>query len=108
MGVVTGREADVLQLSGGIRISPYTLTCAVERVSGMRQYQVSQVEQSKLVVRAVLEDSADTETAVRDIAHAVQKAVPCNVAVTAEVVDRIPPETNRKFRAVVPLGGQSL
>ena len=32
LGVVTGREADMLELQGGRRVSPYALTCALERV----------------------------------------------------------------------------
>ena len=31
LGVVTGRQADALVLAGGRRVSPYALTCAMER-----------------------------------------------------------------------------
>ena len=43
LGVVTGREADMLELQGGRRVSPYALTCALERVGQVLRYQITQL-----------------------------------------------------------------
>ena len=51
LGVVTGREADALELADGQRISPYALTVALESVADVRQYQVVQRDRAHLEVR---------------------------------------------------------
>jgi hypothetical protein len=57
--VVTGRRADMLVLEGGHRVSPYALTCAMERVGDVLRYQVTQLEPSRLRVRAIVDGEAD-------------------------------------------------
>ena len=53
LGVVSGRLADMLVLQGGQRISPYALTCALERIGGVLRYQVSQLDPARVRVRAI-------------------------------------------------------
>jgi phenylacetate-CoA ligase len=103
LGVVSGRLADMLVLAGGQRISPYALTCALERVSGVLRYQVSQLDPARVRVRAIAESAANRET----IAHEMRTALRFDVApfldADVEFVDRLPTGPRAKFRVVEPM-----
>ncbi|HWN19988.1 MAG TPA: AMP-binding protein [Gemmatimonadales bacterium] len=103
LGVLTGRTADMLVLRGGQRISPYALTCALERVGGVLRYQVSQLDPARVRVRAILEGAANREA----IAHQMRTALRFDVApfldADVEFVDRLPTGPRAKFRVVEPL-----
>jgi phenylacetate-CoA ligase len=103
LGVVTGRSADILTLQGGRRISPYALTCAIERVPGLLRYQVSQLDQARLRVRAIIDATADRTV----IAHQVRRALRYDVApfldAEVEFVDQLPSGPRAKFRVVEAL-----
>jgi phenylacetate-CoA ligase len=103
LGVVSGRLADMLVLAGGQRISPYALTCALERVSGVLRYQVSQLDPARVRVRAIAEGAANRET----IAHEMRTALRFDVApfldADVEFVDRLPTGPRAKFRVVEPM-----
>ncbi len=103
LGVVSGRLADMLVLRDGQRISPYALTCALERVDGVLRYQVSQLDPARVRVRAITEGAADRER----IAHQMRSALRYDVAsfldADVEFVDRLPTGPHAKFRVVEPL-----
>jgi len=103
LGVVSGRLADMLVLAGGQRISPYALTCALERVSGVLRYQVSQLDPVRVRVLAIAEGAANREV----IAHEMRTALRFDVApfldADVEFVDRLPTGPRAKFRVVEPM-----
>ena len=103
LGVVTGRSADILTLQGGKRVSPYALTCAIERVPGLVRYQVTQLDHVRLRVRAILDDTADRVV----VAHQIQRALRYDVApfldAEVEFVDRLLTGPRAKFRVVEAL-----
>lgn len=103
LGVVSGRQADMLLLAGGQRISPYALTSALERVSGVLRYQVSQLDPARVRVRAIAEGAANREM----IAHEMRAALRFDVApfldADVEFVDRLPTGPRAKFRVVEPM-----
>jgi len=103
LGVVTGRAADVLVLRGGQRVSPYALTCALERVSGVLRYQVSQLDPARVRVRAILEGAADRETIADQMRTALRFDVAPFLDAEVEFVDRLPTGPRAKFRVVEPL-----
>ena len=103
LGVVTGRAADVLVLRGGQRISPYALTCALERVSGVLRYQVSQVDPARVRVLAILEGAANRETIADQMRRALRFDVASFLDADVEFVDRLPTGPRAKFRVVEPL-----
>jgi phenylacetate-CoA ligase len=104
LGVVTGRAADVLVLRGGQRISPYAFTCALERVSGVLRYQVSQLDPARVRVRAILEGAANRETIAAQMRTALRFDVAPFLDAEVEFVDRLPTGPRAKFRVVEPLG----
>jgi phenylacetate-CoA ligase len=103
LGVVTGRAADVLVLRGGQRISPYALTCALERIGGVLRYQVSQLDPARVRVRAILEGAANRETIAAQMRTALRFDVAPFLDAEVEFVDRLPTGPRAKFRVVQPL-----
>jgi phenylacetate-CoA ligase len=103
LGVVTGRRADMLVLAGGHRVSPYALTCAMERVGDVLRYQVTQVEPSRLRVRAILDSSADRGHVAGRIRSVIRGEVAPFLETDVEFVDRLPTGPRAKFRVVEPL-----
>jgi phenylacetate-CoA ligase len=103
LGVVTGRTADTLVLEGGRRISPYALTCAIERVPGLLRYQVSQLDTARVRVRAIVEARADRAAVTTLVQMALRYDVAPFLDADVEFVDRLPTGPRAKFRVVEPL-----
>jgi phenylacetate-CoA ligase len=103
LGVVTGRRADMLVLEGGHRISPYALTCAMERVGDVLRYQVTQLEPARLRVRAILDGVADRTQVAGRIRSVIRHEVAPFLETDVEFVDRLPRGPRAKFRVVEPL-----
>jgi phenylacetate-CoA ligase len=103
LGVLTGREADALRLGEDRRISPYLLTCALERIVGLRRYQVTQVQRTGLRVRAVGETGVNQDAIARTIDSVLKQAIPGSLTVTVDFVEQLPRGPGVKFRVVEPL-----
>ena len=103
LGVITGRRADMLVLDGGHRVSPYALTCAMERVSDVLRYQVTQLEPGRLRVRAILDGEADRSQVASRIRSVIRGEVAPFLETEVEFVDRLPTGPRAKFRVVEPL-----
>lgn len=104
LGVVTGREADVLVLEGGRRLSPYVLTSALERVTGLQRYQVTQLARQRLRVRVIASSLADRTAIAEGVDDMLRGEVGESLRVEVEFVDRFEPGPRGKFRIVQPLG----
>jgi phenylacetate-CoA ligase len=103
LGVVTGRTADILIMRDGHRISPYALTCAIERVPGVLRYQVSQLDQARVRIRAILDSAADRTAVAAQVRTALRYDVAPFLDADVEFVDRLPTGPRAKFRVVEAL-----
>ncbi|MEO6210917.1 MAG: hypothetical protein ABIQ10_12400 [Gemmatimonadaceae bacterium] len=103
LGVVSGREADVVELPDGSTISPYLLTMALEPIRGVAQYQIVQTERDVLRVRAVAGSDADTGALDREITTALRRELPAGVRIETEIVTRLEHGARAKVRVVQPL-----
>jgi phenylacetate-CoA ligase len=103
LGLVTGRISDVLVMRDGLRISPYALTCAIEQIPGLLRYQVSQLDQARVRVRAILESAADRSLVTSQVRTALRYNVASFLEADVEFVDRLPTGPQAKFRVVEPL-----
>jgi hypothetical protein len=101
--VVSGREADVLELSDGSTLSPYLLTMALEPITGLAQYQLVQVERDLVRVSVVAERGRDGAALEREIVAALRRALPAGVRVETALVDRLTHGARAKVRVVQPL-----
>jgi phenylacetate-CoA ligase len=93
-----GRAVDYISLPAGGQVSPYTLTCSVETVLGLRQYQIVQEATDRVVLRVIPNGELGSE-AREQLRRALSPALP-NVEVGVEVVDSLPREPSGKFRVV--------
>jgi phenylacetate-CoA ligase len=103
LGVMTGRRSDILVFGNGHRVSPYALTCALERIPGVLRYQVSQLDQVRVRVRAILDAAADRAAVTAQMRTALRLDVAPFLDADVEFVDRLPTGPRAKFRAVEPL-----
>ena len=87
----------------GLRISPYALTCAIERIPGVLRYQVSQLDLARIRVRAILESAADRTAVTDQVRSALRYDVAPFLDADVEFVDRLPVGPRAKFRVVEPL-----
>ena len=104
LGVVTGREADMLELQGGRRVSPYALTCALERVGQVLRYQITQLDPARVRVRAIAHPDANHAAMAERIRAALRTEVAPFLEAEIEFVDRLAQVPRAKFRVVEPLG----
>lgn len=93
---VNGRLADCIVLPDGRKKSPYAVTCAVESVPGVRQFQV--IQESEDLLRIRLGSGSDANDLV--VLKAVQDALGLPVKVIVEHVSNLQRETNGKFKVV--------
>lgn len=103
--VVSGRESDTLELGDGRRVSPYAVTSALERVPGILQYQVSQLERRRLRVRAIASASAERPRVGEAIRAALRSGVEESLEVEVEFVEQLRRGSQAKLRTVEPLAG---
>ena len=103
LGVVTGRAADVLVLSDGRRVSPYALTCALEREESLLRYQVSQLDSARLRVRAIVGPGTERDVVADRVRALLRSEVASFLETDVEFVDHLPTGPRAKFRVVQPL-----
>jgi phenylacetate-CoA ligase len=104
-----GRSVDHVALANGTLVAPYSLTCAVEAIEGMQQYQFVQTQADVVELRVVPND--DFGDASRQALVAALRPVLPGVAVTVRTVPSIPSQPSGKYRIVkselVPPTGSS-
>lgn len=100
LGIVTGREADVLRVSGR-RVAPYVLTCAMEEVRGIRRYQVVQTARESVCARAELDGTRDSDEVEASIHRALDEPLG-EARIMIEFVDGF--RSDGKFHVVRGLG----
>jgi phenylacetate-CoA ligase len=103
LGVVSGRIADTLELPDGTTRSPYQLTMALERIRGLSQYGIVQIERDLLRVSAVADPGADMPVLRSSIAGALRRELPGDVRIEVEFIDRLERGARAKARVVCPL-----
>jgi|GEM_PF-720820 len=103
LGIVSGRETDVLELTDGSTISPYRITMALEPIAGLAQYRVVQAERDLLHVCAIADGSRDATSVASAIVGALRGALPRSMRVEAEMVEQLERGSRAKVRVVQPL-----
>ncbi|MDO8684585.1 MAG: hypothetical protein Q7N50_14055 [Armatimonadota bacterium] len=93
---IHGRLVDFVLSPDGRKLSPYSVTCAVEDIPGVQQFQVVQESILDIKVRLLGANGVDDER----IRSAVTAAIGFKVRVSVERVSRLPLEPNGKFKVV--------
>jgi phenylacetate-CoA ligase len=94
---VNGRLADCLVLPDGRKVSPYTVTCAIEEVSGVSRFRVVQESPDKIAVQLLGGSSGLSPEEVR---RAIEAELGSQVKISVDRVDSLPTEPNGKFKVV--------
>jgi acyl-coenzyme A synthetase/AMP-(fatty) acid ligase len=105
--VVTGRQADVLVLAGGQRVSPYSVTCALENVGDLVRYQVTQIDPARVRVRAIVGSESNRDQVADRVQSMLRTHVASFLEAEVEFVDRLPTGPRAKFRVVESLASES-
>lgn len=93
-----GRLVDYFLLPDGTEVAPYSLTCAIEKLRGFRQYRIVQEAPDRVCVQIVPE--ADfCEADARAIALALAPLLP-RVAIAVQRLERMPTGPGGKYRVV--------
>jgi hypothetical protein len=93
----------MLVLSDGRRVTPYALTCALEQEQSLLRYQVSQLEPSRIRVRAIVAPVVSLEAVATRIRALIRAEVAPYLETDVEFVDHLPTGPRAKFRVVQPL-----
>jgi phenylacetate-CoA ligase len=101
---IEGRVMDSVRLEDGRSITPYALTCRLERVPGVRRFQVVQEDIGAFTVRVVTEDD-DHAASSRGIRSALCSVLGPGIRVNVRQETRIDPPPGVKFRVVESLMG---
>lgn len=94
---LTGRLADCISLPDGRKLSPYTVTCAIEDIPGVGQFQI--VQKKDWTVNISLIPSSHNLNA-DDVRTAVRNMLGPDVDVIVEATSKLSLEPNGKFRVV--------
>ena len=96
---INGRSIDYFTLPDNSRISPYAMTIALEKIEGIKQYQIIQEEKDLVTVNVVPEYIYGSNTR-EEIKLALRNVLP-GVTIGVEVVEEILKEKNGKYRIVL-------
>lgn len=99
MAPAIGRSVDYFILPDNSMISPYAMTCAIENIGGMKQYQIVQEEKS-LVIANVIPNSQFKEESKQNIESNLEHVLP-GATVHVNLVEEIAREKNGKYRIVI-------
>ncbi|MFX0196023.1 MAG: phenylacetate--CoA ligase family protein [Candidatus Hodarchaeota archaeon] len=96
---VEGRIVDCVQLKDGRRISPYKLTCELEKLQGIARYQVIQEDYGRFTVKV---ESGKRGVTVRDdeIYKVMHSVLGKEIKVVVQKNVKIEPTPGRKFRVI--------
>ena len=99
MAPTLGRQVDYFVLPDRSMVSPYKLTCAIENIEGMKQYQIVQKKIELVILKIVPTDSL-TEKHKGQLKHALEEILP-GVRVEVELGKKIEREKSGKYKIVV-------
>ena len=95
---ISGRIADCIQLPSGNKISPYTLTCSIEDIEGLKSYQITQKTPNEIEVTYVA-PPARSRAVSSQIRKRLAGLVGGEISVSTRRTDRIQGEKG-KFKVV--------
>ena len=99
MTPTVGRRVDYFTLPDLSMVSPYKMTCAIEHIEGMKQYQIAQMKKERVVLKVVPTEGFDEERK-DELKRALERVLP-GVDVEVWTVDGIKRERNGKYKIVV-------
>lgn len=96
---VEGRRIDAIKLKDGRTVSPYRVTCAMEKIPGVLKYQVIQTSPADLTVRLAV-DGPGTGATGRAVSHAMRSVLGDGMQIHLDFDLPLRAPEGRKFRVV--------
>lgn len=96
---IDGREVDCLITSGGNRISPYRVTCALESIAELTRFQVIQESPDHFTVLAETERSA-ADLVERKVRERLTSIVGNDASIQVNTRERLTTQSDHTFRVV--------
>jgi len=98
---IEGRDDDLIRLPGGTSAMGYFILRAAQEVKGVLQVQVEQLSLDRVVIRVVAPQRHDKAELAGSIASRARASFPSLLNIAVEKVDRIPPLSNGKVKAII-------
>jgi phenylacetate-CoA ligase len=94
-----GRSSEHIITPGGVKISPYRFTTAIEKTKGLLQYQFVQGAEDSITIKVIM-DKHGREKEIQEVHDTIQSIL--GVGMTIQVVrcDKIDIEENGKYKVV--------
>ena len=105
MRPTAGRSVNYFEIPDGSSVSPYTMTYALERVRGLRQFQIIQVATDRVTVKIVTDPGLEHELS-GEIKSRLSEVLP-GVEIEAQRVERLESDRTGKFRVVFSRVGEA-
>lgn len=99
MDEIEGRYVDYFILRDNILVAPYSMTCTVENIPHLLQYQIIQEKKDLVVFKAVV-DSRFAEQVEKAVRKELGNVLGKGVEIEVKTVERIPREKSGKYRVV--------
>ena len=96
---VEGRRVDCIRLKTGEIISPYRVTCAIEKLNGLANYQIIQEDYDQFTVKIKTENESNP-IKEQDIIRIMHSAIGPNIEVCVQKEDKILSVKSRKFEPI--------
>lgn len=96
---VEGRQNDCLRLKDGRTVSPFQLTCTVEKIPGIRKYQVIQTDWNDFTIKLKV-DERDRPAAGALVEQTLRSVLGSEIRLSLDFVLPIEGQRGRKFRVV--------
>jgi phenylacetate-CoA ligase len=99
MARAQGRRVDYFTLPNQSMVSPYKMTCAIEHIGGMKQYQIVQKKIDRVELKVVPMQGFD-EKRKRELKQVLEQVLP-GIKVEVRTVDGIKREKSGKYKIVL-------
>ncbi len=96
---IEGRISDCVKLKNGQILSPYRLTCAIEKLRGIKNYQVTQIDYDIFTVK-VETGRNGIDTSENEISEVIRSIIGNGVRISIQKNDKFDIKPGRKFRVV--------
>jgi phenylacetate-CoA ligase len=97
---VEGRFNDCLVLADGRVVSPYRLTCAIEKVPGILQFQLVQTDLNRVQLKLIAKNTKTNNMDTALIRRTLRSILGDDMHISVDLQKSLDPQPGEKFRVV--------
>jgi phenylacetate-CoA ligase len=103
---IQARTLDWFPCPGGLKLHPVIVMNALEGITWVRRFQVTQTSRDELVIRVVPSELPSPDAVTAGVT-AIETSVEHRIRIKIQLVDNLTPPAGRKFNLFVPLPEQT-